>query len=91
MKNNEAARRYRSRKRAELETRQKTWELMQDDVHTALKLYCHKHRNLLLALLHNDKKRKLWTKKLQKFNYKIKPHVHIKQESDSTNSTTSNY
>mmetsp|Transcript_17721 Transcript_17721/g.15868 ORF Transcript_17721/g.15868 Transcript_17721/m.15868 type:complete len:95 (-) Transcript_17721:270-554(-) len=64
LKNNEAARRYRERKRRQLELKQKCWEALQRDHSALFKKLCSKRRaQKWLKLIENEHQRRKYQRK----------------------------
>merc|ERR1712217_878790 len=65
LKNNEAARRYRERKRRQLELKQKTWEALQRD-HSKLYKHCFRKKRIqkIISLIKDPITKREWKRLL---------------------------
>jgi len=69
LKNNEAARRYRERKRKQLELKQKCWEALQRDHHKLfVKYWSRKNAFKWIKLIKDKETRQKWA---QRFGYEM--------------------
>lgn len=65
LKNNEAARRYRERKRRQLELKQKCWEALQRDHSALFKQLCSRRKSQKWwKLIKSDRESRKWKNKL---------------------------
>ena len=88
LKNNEAARRYRERKRRSLESKQRCWEALQRDHMTLFKKLCNKRKvQKWLKLLHDSPRKREYQIRLKK---KISTQLQQQKQQQQKHSTSHN-